>query len=304
MSSKTGQPSQSCLNMKIWLIAKISRLVYFGICIMFLVAILNSYGAIRSVQRSMGVEPLHLHVHIPKTGGTSLINDLPKLLGLRSCNALFKIPTCCNATPIENLRRTLDGKCDISCDFLTYETTYKYFTDMFRNCHNREIRFVTSIRDPFSWRISQVLHDVRAGRYRVSEKVAGTAHVGYNLNKPIFQRLLGRGDTIPENAIPRFYFVFSLERYEEGLCTIQAKSGVVHSNASVYCQSRSWKKRNVVRGQALNSSFTTEEILKLRSLVLYDEYRFYSSVLRAYEEEVKNYLGIRKASSLDSYFAV
>lgn len=287
-------------------VATSPRLISKAMLLLFLESCLSpkSIGAALSLQRPVpGTRPLYLHVHIPKTGGTSLKHDLPELLGLQSCNTIFKIPSCCNKTAIQSFQRFLKGHCNLSCDFLTYETNYQYFADMFRNCKNRELRFITSVRDPYIWRMSQILHGVRKGRHSVAEKINGTTHAGYDLKSPIYARLAARGDTSFKNAISRFYFIILLERYEEGLCTIQAKAWGVQSDEKRDCQKRSWEKRNVVRGQAFDSAFTTAELMKLRSLVRDDEVLFYSYVVRAYEEDVQKYVGSGKGSILDLHFA-
>lgn len=281
------------------LISKAMLFLFLELCISP-----KSMGASLGLQRlPPGTGPLYVHVHIQKTGGTSLMHDLPELLGLQSCNTLYKIPLCCSTKAIRRFQNLVQGNCNLPCDFLTYETNYQYFADMLKNCKNRELRFISSIRDPFIWRMSQILHDVRKGRYTVAEKIAGTNHDGYNIALPIFTRLIARGDTSPKNAISRFYFIILLERYEEGLCAIQAKTGVVGSDEKRDCQKRSWKKRNVVKGQAFGSAFTTAELMKLRSLVRADEVLFYSYVARAYEEDVQKYLGTGQASTLDLHFA-
>lgn len=224
-------------------------------------------------------EVLYIHVHIYKTGGTTFRRDVPDILGLVSCNEYYHLSSCCDRAGFSKFASYLEQEgCNLSCNFFSYETTFQGLSKLFKPCNHLEMRFVTMIRDPLIWRISAILHDVRAKRFQyVHDKIyAKNYKPGYDLARPFTDYLIPKNGNIWK-AFNRFYFIGITEHYATSICLLRS----IHvGNTSTLNRCKLRKARNVMKleiEQARN--FSAQDIKNVKQAVTVEEQIAYTFAL-------------------------
>lgn len=230
-------------------------------------------------KRRMLSEVMYVHVHIYKTGGTTFRRDVPSFLGLASCNKHFNVGGCCDPPGLSKFASYLQqGSCNLSCNFFSYEASLQNLSKLFKPCNHLDLRFVTMIRDPFMWRISAILHDVRAKRFQYAhDKIdAKNYKPGYDLAKPFTYFLNLNNGTIWE-AFSRFYFIGITEHYATSICLLQYKHVGETStlNDCKFDQARNVMTPTIEESQ----NFSAIDIKKVKRVVTVEEQIVYTFAL-------------------------
>lgn len=188
-------------------------------------------------------QTLYIHVHVPKTGGTTVYHRLAtyKDFATTVCYPAFQ-QTCCGREPLQAVfaRDFTCGKCSVA----SAEWTFDRLLSIGLLRATSDARLITFVRNPLMEARSAIEHDIRRGRYHsVQEKldmIAGKVpSQGYNVMEMQAHHLLPHTKpddrssvfAVKANEVESFlarsyFFVGVSDWFFHSMCALEYKLGL------------------------------------------------------------------------------